>query len=137
MRITNRQMISLLNEISALKQHKMPLLASRAIIKNLKTITENYQIYKEQLDLLFSSYGTKNTDGSIQMMQNGFPVVEQEKVTEFNRSLTELLNLESDILFELFPAGLIDTWDDDKYDPLTVEELEILCCMTSDSEKEA
>lgn len=104
MKMTNREIIGILNALSAMAERekaaikaepafkRMPIKAVYKIQTNKKVFRERITPYEESLKELVDRYGVK-------MEATGLNVenLESDKLTEFNRELTELLELEVDV----------------------------------------
>lgn len=126
-----------MDKLEKIKSYKMPISISRYVIRNFRLLIENYAIYKEQLDKLFDQYGRKDSKGVLEYGENNLPLIAPKYIEEFNVELNELLALEINIPFETFSESLLDAWDDNKYDVLTADELEVLYIMTISDKEDA
>ena len=131
MKLTNKSLLNLINRIGELKSKKMPFAISRSLILTHKAAMENYAVYEEQLKTLFEEYAIRDKDGNIICESNGFPKINPEQIQNFNTALNELLDLSININECSFDPLVLDNWDDNKYDVLTPDELEILMMLAS------
>lgn len=126
MKLTNKELINFLNKVATLKDKKVPMAVSRALILTHKEAKENYEIYEEQLRKLFEDHSLRDDDGNPVIEENGFPRIKEDSIETFNTSLNELLALEVDLVDHKFDESLLDNWDENKYDALTPDEVETL-----------
>ena len=131
MNLTNKSLLNLINRIGELKSKKMPFAISRSLILTHKAAMENYAVYEEQLKALFEEYASRDKDGNIVCESNGLPKIDSEQIQNFNTALNELLDLSININECSFDPLVLDNWDDNKYDVLTPDELEILMMLAS------
>lgn len=125
-----------MDKIDEIKKYKMPISISRCLLRNYRLLVENYGIYKEQLDNIFALYGVKDSEGILQYGDNHLPLIDNQYKTEFESELNELLNLDINVPFETFSDSLLDSWDDEKYDVLSADDLEVLYIMAISSKEE-
>lgn len=120
MKITNRQLIAMLNNIEVLKSDAdgkkvMPLRVSFAITRNKKMLDEEYKVYLEEL-------GRVNKDYEI-TLDNGMLNIEhlsEEKREEYFEKIEELLEIEIEVTVQK-----VKEEDFGSYEP-TLKELDLL-----------
>jgi len=137
MKITNYGLIGLINSLNEFSDKKLPQKVSYAITKNIMKLNQEYSYYEKSLKNLFEKYDDcfeKDDKGEI-IVQSGNPVVKKEYRNDYNKELTELLNIEIEIELFTIPSSFLDYDDSDKYDVLTPKEiimLESLLCNTNE-----
>ena len=134
MKMTNLTMVNLLNMLNVYGRKKLPQKISYAITRNLMILSNDYKIYEEQLQKIFSDFGKyieKNEDGSLKLRENGIPVVDNAVEDDFNKELSDLFNIVVDIDLYYVEQKIFDYEDSDRYDPLSAVDIinlqSILC----------
>ena len=134
MKMTNLTLVNLLNVLNVYGRKKLPQKISYAITRNLMILSNDYKIYEEQLQKIFSDfdkYIEKNEDGSMKLRENGIPVVDNAVEDDFNKELSDLFNIVVDIDLYYVEQKIFDYEDSDRYDPLSAVDIinlqSILC----------
>lgn len=135
MKFANIEIINAMNVLDKYSNKKLPQKIGYAITRNLMIISKEYQVYeaqfKKMLDV-YADYIIKDDAGNMIVNNSGIPVVKEEKLDEFNKELTDLLNIKVDLNLYLIDEEYFNY--DDKagvYDVLSVKEIfalqSILC----------
>lgn len=134
MKMTNLTLVNLLNVLNVYGRKKLPQKISYAITRNLMILSNDYKIYEEQLQKIFSDfdkYIEKNEDGSMKLRDSGIPVVDNAVEDDFNKELSDLFNIVVDIDLYYVEQKIFDYEDSDRYDPLSAVDIinlqSILC----------
>ena len=134
MKMTNAQIINMLNAINGFTERKLPQKISYAISKNHIALENEYKVYQEALSKLiknYEEYFIKDENGEIQFMQNGIPKINSPHDNEFTEELAELLSVETEIDIYRISEELFD-YDNPKFDPLSPSEIEMLIKLLCD-----
>lgn len=124
--MTNKQINDLYNGISNLKGKKLPIGVSFVLSRNSKLLKEiNEDIESARIGII-EQYCTKGADGDPIIEENGDVHIPRENVDSFNNDMDELFNRNIDVTLEKLSMKDIEKCDLEKYDPLTLEEFEIL-----------
>ena len=120
MKITNRQLIAMLNNIGVLKsdgegKKVMPLKVSFAITRNNKIFEEEYKTYLEELGKLNNMYEVVVDNGRIDLEN-----LSEEKREEYFEKIEELLEIEIEVTVQK-----VKEEDFGSYEP-SLKELDLL-----------
>lgn len=129
MKITNMELVNMSNTIGKYIDKKLPQKISYAITKNYMKISTEYQVYDERLKTLFSSFEEhikKDDKGNWKYHNNGVPIVDDEVADDFNKELSDLLNIVIDIDLYFIDESAFDYEDKDIYDALSAKDIIVL-----------
>lgn len=129
MRIKNSQMVGFMNGTVEIKKKILPIKVGYAIRKNLKLLEPIAAAYEEERTKILDKYIVKDEDGNY-VVKDGSYVASDE--AEYNREMQELLEIENEIALHTVPFSELEKCDLDKFDALSVHDLEILEFMTTE-----
>lgn len=125
MKLKNIDIINYMNFLTSMSEKKLPQKITYAIVRNLKIIKEEYDLYFESLNKMIKSYADniqKDKDGNVQMYQSGLPKVDKTVEEEYLKEASDLLNIEVEIDMFKIPETTFN-YESEKYDVLSVKEL--------------
>lgn len=130
MKMTNLTMINVMNTLNAYSNKKLPQKISFAITKNLLVINKEYQAYEIELKKIFNEYADyfiMDENGNKTYNNQGIPLVTEEKSTEYQNDIYELLSIDVDVDLYLIDLDCFD-YDDrfNNYDNLSAHEIATL-----------
>ena len=143
MKIKNIDLINITNILRGFSDYKLPQKISYAIVKNIKMLENDVEIYNNLLLKIFSNYEPytlKDDNGEPKTTDIGIPVVDKEHEEQLYNEINELLNVEVDITLFSIPEEVFDYEESDRYDVLSSKEIinlqAILCNHNGDDENE-
>ena len=125
MKLKNIDIINYMNFLTSMSEKKLPQKITYAIVRNLKIIKEEYDLYFESLNKMIKSYADnilKDKDGNVQMYQSGLPKVDKTVEEEYLKEANDLLNIEVEIDMFKIPEVTFN-YENEKYDILSVKEV--------------
>ena len=108
MKLTNKRIINSIDSLKNLSSKELDVKTSFKIAKNIKVIDEISNIFVEEKRKLVSKYGTKDEEGSLKVDDNGVAEIDKDNLEEWNRSYSELLEIENDIDIEKIKLSDLD-----------------------------
>ncbi len=129
MKVTNFVLVNMINTLNEYQDKKLPQKISYAIMRNMMTLTNDYEIYDKQLKKLFSDYDEhiiKDINGNPQLSNNGIPIVDEDTTQEFNEQITDLLNIEIEIELYQISDDVFLYDDSEKFDALSPNDILVL-----------
>ena len=127
-KLQNHEMVQILNTLKMFENKKLPQKISYAIVKNIITLSKEYDIYIKQLEKLINE-AKKNEklelteNGQIIETENHIPKVKDEYKEEFNDDLEDLLLFYLDVDYSYVDESIFDYDEKDKYDVLSPVEV--------------
>lgn len=148
MKLTNFNIINMINILTNFAEKKLPQKISYAITRNLMIVRNDlkneYDCYFQSLNKLLSEYDKyiiRNENGEIIYNDIGIPIVASDVENDFNEEISELLNIEIKTNVELYhiPENVFDYEDEkNRYDSLSASDIinlqSILCNHEEDGE---
>lgn len=138
MKITNYELIQILNTLNKYADRKLPQKISYAITKNILHLNEDNQCYTGMLEKSlnkFKEHFVKDDSGNVVMGKLGIPEVDQEVLDDYMTELNNLLAMEIDVDLYTIDESVFD-YDDDKCDLLSANDMialsEVLCKKVSE-----
>lgn len=108
MKLTNKQIINSIDSLKNLSGKELDVKTSFIIAKNIKAIDEISDIFVSEKMKLVNKYGTKDKEGNLKVDDNGAVEIAKENLKEWNRSLSELLEIENDIDIKVININDLD-----------------------------
>ena len=134
MKLTNFELITMFNTLDGYANKKLPQKISYAITKNIIILRGECECYEKELQKLFSEYddkAVKDDKGNTKYNQYNIPIIQKEFSEDFDKELSELLNIQLDISLYTVDDSVFDYEDSDRYDCLTpfdiVKLQDIIC----------
>lgn len=100
MKLTNKQIINSIDSLKNLSSKELDVKTSFIIAKNIKAIDAISDIFISEKMKLVNKYGTKDKEGNLKVDDNGAVEIANDNLKEWNRSLSELLEIKNDIDIE-------------------------------------
>ena len=100
MKITNFELVNIVNALNSYTQKRLPQMISYAITKNLLTLNNDMVAYNKSLDKVikdYEKYAIKNKDGEPVLMASGLPDVDEQHKESYVADINELLGIEIDV----------------------------------------
>lgn len=122
----NLSLVRTLNTLNKYEHKKLPQKISYAIMKNLVSLQQEYDLYEKQLEKIFREYEDKtikDKDGKIVFNKSGLPVVKDDYIDSFNEEIKELLNTEVEVEIYQIDDELFNYEENNRYDNLTTKEI--------------
>lgn len=130
MRVKNIDLVVIMNRLDSYSVKKLPQKISYAITRNLKLISNEYEIYAKTLKKIFDAYENdviKDENGNVMYLNSGIPIVNDAVSTEFNKDISDLLDTVVDVSFYYIPRDVFDYSDDvGRYDAMSAKDIMIL-----------
>lgn len=142
MKLTNFEIINIFNTLDSYATKKLPQKISYAITKNIMLLRGDYECYDKELKKLFEIYDDKmikDEKGNVKYNQYQIPLIQKEYSEDFDKDLTELLNIKIEIDLYTVDDSVFDYDDSDKYDclsPLEIIRLQEIICKHEEENKE-
>ena len=109
-----------------MKQKRLPIRLSLAIAKNYRVLDEEVSdIDNMRIDII-NRYAEKDDEGNIKTDENNNAIIISGHEDDINKELTELLYSDIDINLQHVCIDDVMMCDLDKFDSLTVDEVEVL-----------
>lgn len=139
MKLTNVSIINILNILDYYSDKKLPQKISYAITRNIIMLSKNYECYTKSLDKLlynYDNYIVKDENKNIMRNDNGIPIVDNQVKDDFNKEVSDLLNIEIDVELYCIPEDTFNYEDnDDRYDSLSATDIMNLRNVLCDEER--
>lgn len=97
MKVTNKQIINSIDPLKNLSSKELDVKTSFIIAKNIKAIDAISDIFISEKMKLVKKYGTKDKEGNLKVDDNGTVEIAKGNLKKWNRSLSELLEIENEI----------------------------------------
>lgn len=108
MKLTNRKIVNTINSIGTVSNRSLPIKASYAISKNLLKLEKEAEIYNLEREKLLDKYSEKDEAGQRAVDKNGNVIIKKEHIEDWNREITELLDIEVEIDIHKFDLAVLD-----------------------------
>lgn len=130
MKITNRQVIEFINNVSAnkLASKRLPVKVAYAISRNLDKMNNIITSYETARKTLLDQYAEKDEEGKAKV-KDGNCVIQEDQKQAFSDEMKELLEVENEIDLHTINMDEVEKCDTDKYDSLTTADLMTLDIM--------
>lgn len=125
MKLKNIDIIAYMNFLTSMSEKKLPQKITYAIVRNLKIIKDEYDLYFESLNKMIKSYEDsilKDEDGNVQVYQSGIPKVDKTIEDEYLKEANDLLGIKVEINLYKIPEESFN-YESEKYDALSVKEI--------------
>lgn len=124
MKMKNKQILAIYNNIRPIKQKQLPVKIGFAINKNLATMDDAAKAYEEERMKILDRYGEKDENG-LKTSEDGKEYLLKDKKA-YKEAMDELWEIETDISIHTVTMNDVEKCDSEKFDALTPFELEIL-----------
>ena len=114
-------------KIQGLKEKKLPIRMALILNRNAKIINSAFEDIEEQRMNALRKYAEKDENGEIIVDESGNAKIKNTE--DLISELDELYSTELDLQFEKISEADLEKCEDEKYDSLTVEEIDILSFM--------
>lgn len=130
MKITNRQVIEFINNVSAnkLASKRLPVKVAYAISRNLDKMNNIITSYETARKTLLDQYAEKDEEGKAKVKDGNY-VIQEDQKQAFSDEMKELLEVENEIDLHTINMDEVEKCDTDKYDSLTTADLMTLDVM--------
>lgn len=130
MKITNRQVIEFINNVSAnkLASKRLPVKVAYAISRNLDKMNNIITSYETARKTLLDQYAEKDEEGKAKVKDGNY-VIQEDQKQAFSDEMKELLEVENEIDLHSINMDEVEKCDTDKYDSLTTADLMTLDIM--------
>lgn len=130
MKITNRQVIEFINNVSAnkLASKRLPVKVAYAISRNLDKMNNIITSYETARKTLLDQYAEKDEEGKAKVKDGNY-VIQEDQKQAFSDEMKELLEVENEIDLHTINMNEVEKCDTDKYDSLTTADLMTLDIM--------
>lgn len=130
MKITNRQVIEFINNVSAnkLASKRLPVKVAYAISRNLDKMNNIITSYETARKTLLDQYAEKDEEGKAKVIDGNY-VIQEDQKQAFSDEIKELLEVENEIDLHTINMDEVEKCDTDKYDSLTTADLMTLDIM--------
>lgn len=130
MKITNRQVIEFINNVSAnkLASKRLPVKVAYAISRNLDKMNNIITSYETARKTLLDQYAEKDEEGKAKVKDGNY-VIQEDQKQAFSDEMKELLEVENEIDLHTINMDEVEKCDTDKYDSLTTADLMTLDIM--------
>lgn len=109
------------------KPRHLPPKMELYILRNLKNLRDAAEDIESARIEICNRYAKKDDDGNAITDDNDSFII--ENIDEFNKEITELLTSDIDVNMLLLDPDIIEDYDDDKYDTLSMDDLVKIECM--------
>lgn len=118
------EIVKISNCISKIKNKKLPIKMSLILIRNSKKLEEVVKDIENKRFEIISQYADKDQNGRVLNEDGQFKV--SNNLTDFENDLKELFNTQIKIQLDTLSMEDIQKCDNEKYDSLTMEEVDAL-----------
>ena len=123
--MTVNEIIKIFDCVNEIKDKKLPIKISLILIRNLKKLKEIMEDIEDKRTEIINKYADRDEKGQLILNENNqFQV--SNNITNFENDLKELFNTQIKIQFDNFSIEDIEKYDENKFDSLTMNEVEIL-----------
>ena len=124
MKMKNSEIVAFLNTCAGLREKHLPVRLAYAIKKNMVAVQEAATAYMEEREELIARDAKKDKKGEYLVKDSCYVF---ENKDEFEKDMSELLAIETAVKIHTVSIDVVEKCDDDqKYDPLTMEELDVI-----------
>lgn len=106
-----------------------PVMMAYAIKYNSRALMSTYRAIKEQQGEIIKKYATKDENGDVSVDANGNVVIDAAQKELVMKEIGELLQGSVDVPITYISIKDIERTDEDKYDGLSVKDIDILMFM--------
>ena len=123
--MTVNEIIKIFDCVNEIKDKKLPIKISLILIRNLKKLKEIMEDIEDKRTEIINKYADRDEKGQLILnKKDQFQV--SNNITNFENDLKELFNTQIKIQFDKFSIEDIEKYDENKFDFLTMNEVEIL-----------
>lgn len=123
MKITNRQIVNIYNNIGAIRNKNLPIKLGFAINRNMKAMETIAEAYSAEQKKILDRYCEKDEFGQFRTEGDEFVLSDRKA---YAKEIGELLAIESEVQVHRVLMEEIEKCDSGKYDALTPNELDLL-----------
>lgn len=107
--MTNYEIIQVINKLDSMGAISYPFQISRAIIKSLKALREEYGIYEKTYKELLAKYYEVDDEGAVMKDENGADILKDpDKLAEATDAITTLLNEKVEVEMTQFDESALE-----------------------------
>lgn len=144
MKITNIQILEILNFLQKFEEKTYPQKISYGILKNLQILSKEQEIYNKAMQKILKAYSDKtekDENGSEKTELNGLPVIQEEFREEFYQEVNDLLLMEVEITPFYVHEEIFDYENPNgRYDTISPKDMlmliSILCAPEDEGKKD-
>lgn len=131
MRVKLSELENLILPLQSIMKKKVPVKMSYAINKNVKHLTEEYEMLMEQREKIYSNAAKKDEYGKPIIEDGQYTFETDEQKNQAVRTYIELLDTEVEVETMKIDMDELEKCDTtDKYDALTgIEAMTVICTM--------
>lgn len=129
MKLTNREIVNIINNIGGITTKKLPIKLSFAIQKNVRKLEEVAKEYDEARKKILEDNAEKDEDGKPVIEDNQFKIIDTEKNT---KEILELLDFENEVEIHTIDLSMLEQCDLERFDSLTGTEVGLLSFMINE-----
>ena len=126
MKLKNRDIVNFINGCAVLRAKKLPVKIGYAINRNIIILSEAAEAYNVAREKIIEEYTEKDSEGKPVVKDNSYVFKDTQR---FNKDLEELLGIDTEVNLHTISEKDIEKCDDDRYDALTLADLDTLCVM--------
>jgi len=104
----NAEIIKNINALGTFTKDKVPAKLSFAIVKNLNKLKVVYQDYDQARIALVNAYSKKDDKGNNLKDGNGFEILKEEYVSNWDEEIKELLEIEIDFEIHFINFSILE-----------------------------
>lgn len=120
--MTNREVISMFNDLSSIKKLKLPAIVGRAIAKNIDKLQSEMKYIDEQILKIKENYAEKDVDGKAVIAGGEYKMSETDKMKCIEEQ-NEFFDASAEIDFVKIKEEDLDKCElSERFDVLTVEQ---------------
>ena len=123
MKITNRQIVNIYNNIGVIRNKNLPIKLGFAINRNMKAMETIAESYSAEQKKILDRYCEKDEFGQFRTEGDEFVLSDRKA---YAKEIGELLAIESEVQVHTVSIEEIEKCDSGKYDALTPNELALL-----------
>lgn len=114
----------IVNGLNDLKKKKLPIRLSYTLNRNIKLLEPSIEVFNDERYKLFEQYGERDEENKIVVDAGGN--VKFSDPLAFSKAIRELRDVDIDVAVQKVSIDLVETCDQEQFDSLTPEELELL-----------
>lgn len=126
MKLKNRDIVNFINGCAVLRTKKLPIKIGYAINRNIIILSEAAEAYNVAREKIIEEHTEKDSEGKPVVKDNSYVFKDTQR---FNKDLEELLGIDTEVNLHTISEKDIEKCDDDRYDALTLADLDTLCVM--------
>lgn len=104
-KLTNKEIIAILNNSNFITSRPLPIKASYAISKNINKLNKEIEVYESERMKLINKYAEKDDAGELIIEDGKYKI---NNINEFNKESNELLSFENELEIHMIDIEVLE-----------------------------